>query len=98
MNLKITQIESFISQLEATKNNLPNRYLQSKILNILEQLIVIKDTDNWHRFDQLKTMIKSLREPYDGQSGELRDEEVKRLILSAYDELIGILKSYIPVE
>ncbi|MDY3338759.1 hypothetical protein PG279_06155 [Riemerella anatipestifer] len=92
MNLKQSEIISFRQQLEASKNHLPNRYLLSKLMSILNKLILSKNTDHGFRYNQIYTLLETLDEPYDIRSADLINPKNKDIIIDLYDEIIETLK------
>ena len=92
MNLKQAEIDSFKLQLEASKTHLPNRYLLSKLMNILYKLILSKSTENGFRYNQIYQLLETLNEPYDMQNAELRSEKDRDTIIDLYNEVIETLK------
>lgn len=88
--------QASITFLDKSRTTPNDNILVSGILNITKHPVLLQDTDNGYRIGQMKLLL----ETYDKElsNGSILDPNSKLIVNNLYDELIGILKSYLPVE
>ncbi len=87
--------QASITFLEKSRTTPNDNILVSGILSITRHPVLLKDPENGYRIGQMKLLLES----YDKEisKGSILDPKSKSIVNDLYDELIGILKPYIPL-
>ncbi|WNI39025.1 hypothetical protein [Chryseobacterium sp. SG20098] len=88
--------QTSITFLEKSRTTPNDNILVSGILNVTRNVVLLKDSENGYRIGQMKLLLETYNEEL--SNGSILDAKSKSIVHDLYDELIGILKSYMPVE
>lgn len=85
-----------ITFLEKSRTSPNDNILVSGILTVTKNAVLLKDTANGFRIGQMKSLLETYDEEI--SNGSILDPKSKSIVNDLYDELIGILKPYLPAE
>ncbi|MDO3425955.1 hypothetical protein QWT87_13725 [Chryseobacterium sp. APV1] len=94
--LLLEVVQTSITFLEKSRATPDDNILVSGILNVTKNPVLLRDTENGYRIGQMKLLLETYNEEL--LNGSILDAKSKSIVNNLYEELIGILKSYIPVE
>lgn len=88
--------QATITFLEKSGTTPNDTILVSGILDVTSIPLFLKETNNGFRIAQMKSLLETYNEEI--SNGSILDPKSKSIVYNLYNELIGILKSYLPIE